>query len=201
MFSYLSTTSNFCIKQPFTIFAMCLAKQNLQYKFIIKCKIVCLSMCCICIYFTYSFITHSSSGNFFQWQSQILSMVFNNFKSELILPFVVCQSQIEISGQLNYALRTVIGKIRCNNFLFSSFVTVTTISCFGFYRKNESNSLFNLSAQWMDSLAALLRNLTKFSFESIQQFLDQLSFDQFFSICSNIRTTSFSLNSENLIWE
>jgi len=54
-------------------------------------------------------------------------MIFSNLKSEeLTLLFVVCQSQIEISRQLNYALCTVIGKMRCNNFLFSSFVTVMT---------------------------------------------------------------------------
>src|SRR6218665_2839817 len=83
-------------------------------------------MWCIYIYFTYSLITHSSFAKFF---SVAEPMIFNNLKSELTLLFVMCQSQIEISGQLNCTLCTVIGKMRCNNF---RFVTAMTIPCFSF---------------------------------------------------------------------
>jgi len=148
-------------------------------------------MCCIYL------ITHSSSEKFFQWQSHVLSLIFSDLKSELTLRCSLSCVKAKLKSVASLIAHSAqsLTKWGATTFwdrnIFSSFVTVIRRSHVS--ASAERNSLLNLGAEWMDSLTALLRNLIKVSFESTWQFLDKLSFDLFFSICSNAQTISFFL--------
>src|SRR6218665_2746106 len=96
----------------------------------------------------------------------------------------------QIIGQLNCGLCTVLDNMKCNNFLFSSFVTVKIILCYRVCREKLFVSIKCAMNRFIDRFTT---NCDKVSFESTLEFLDQLCFDLFFSICSNAQTISLSV--------